>query len=213
MWSRLGDYRVRLTDARRIESWFARHAGDGEFQCGQRTFPYTVIEPPRAAGNIIITTKPHSVLAIIERCGVQDRVGLIGRYGLPDAADLDWICRIAGQRRLLFLGDMDAVDLLVFAWLAAHLGGRRVIHMGINDALLITHRMRPLRRLLIECSTSERKSLALLNRVFPTFADIVGPRCAAMLERGEKMELEAVVGAKKAKAAWRRLLLRGPGSP
>ncbi len=44
------------------------------------------------------------------------------------------------------------------------------------------------------------------KRVFPAFAEVVGPRCAAILERGEKMEIEAVVSAKKAAAAWQAVL-------
>ncbi len=196
---------MRENSADLIQSWFVRHDGDGEFQCGERVFPYTVIGPA-GMDRFIFTTKPRGVLAIIERCGVQDGIGMIGRYGLPAAADLEWIRKIVGRRRLLFLGDMDPVDLLVFAWLAERLGSRRVGYLGVNDALLDALRIRPVQPLLIECALSERKSLAFLKRVFPAFPAVVGPRCAQMLERGEKMEFEAVVSAKKAAAAWRLLL-------
>ncbi len=199
---------MRNDPAKLIQSWFAKHDREGEFTSNARACPYSVIGPADAAGRVIFTTKPTTVSVIFHRCGIQRGVGMIGRYGLPDDADLAWIRRIVGRRALLFLGDMDPGDLLVFAWLSARLRPRRVTHLGINDVLLEALRIRPSPSLVIPCEAFERKSLAFLNKEFPAFRETVGPRCAAMLDQGDKLELEAVLhGPKKSAATWRSLLL------
>jgi hypothetical protein len=167
-----------------IRSWFAKHDGDGEFATGMRAAPYSVIGPVGAAGRVVFTTKPHSASAILNESETSKSVGMIGRYGLPDKADLVWIRTVVGRRVLLFLGDMDPVDLLVFAWLRASLGQKRVVHLGVSDSLLEAIQFEPNSSLCIRCASSERKSLALLNQVLPGFREIVGPRCAAMLDQG-----------------------------
>ena len=68
-------------------------------------------------GRVLFTTKPAIVSTVIEKCDAARDFGMIGRYGLPSVADLPWIRTMVGSRELFFLGDMDPVDLMVFAWL------------------------------------------------------------------------------------------------
>ena len=57
--------------------------------------------------------------AAIHESGLSESYGMVGRYGLPNKADLAWIRKVIGKQPLLFLGDMDPVDLMVFVWLRA----------------------------------------------------------------------------------------------
>ena len=91
--------------ARLIRRWFAKHDGDGEFQAGVRSYPHSLIGPPRLGGRILLTTKPAPVSAIIRECGAPADLGMIGRYGLTDEADLVWIRKLIGRSRVFFLGD------------------------------------------------------------------------------------------------------------
>jgi len=180
--------------AKRIEQWFAQHDGDGEFACARRSHPYSVIGPPVDGGQIILTTKPSLVSTAIDSGkAFSAEFGMVGRYGLPDEADLPWICQLAGTRELLFLGDMDPVDLLVFAWLRARLHPREIKHLGVNDGFLMELGIRPAEPRLIPCSVSERESLDFLQEVVPQIREMVGDDCNRVLERGEKIELEAII--------------------
>ncbi len=172
-----------------IESWFARH-DDGEFAGGMRCLPYTVIAPMPGARRIIYTTKPTLISAVYAR-RVPVKLGMIVRYGLPSQADLPWIRKLVGSCELLFFGDLDPPDLMVFAWLRAALGSDRVVHLGVSDALLSALKSSSA-GISFRCAPSEMKSLALLRQVFPDLIQTIGQDCARLVEAGNKIELEAV---------------------
>jgi hypothetical protein len=94
----------------------------------------------------------------------------------------------------MFLGDMDPVDLLVYAWLRASLRPRQVVHLGINDAFLSRLRTTSTEAVSVPCVPAERNSLDLLKQVFPDVGATIGPKCIALLERGEKLELDGMLG-------------------
>lgn len=108
-----------------IEAWFTEHNQDGEFVWDGRAVPYSIVGPSSHVERMVLTTKPLIVSIAIGKA--SERVGMIGRYGLPQVSDLSWIRSIVGQRPLLFLGDMDPVDLMVFAWLRIHLLSRAIV--------------------------------------------------------------------------------------
>jgi hypothetical protein len=199
--------------ARLIEGWFAKH-DDGEFGPSRRvrrSFPYSVLGPTTDGAPIVFTTKPSVVLAAIDQEEVADGPGVIGRYGLPSRTDLDWIDRIIGARALLFLGDMDPVDLMVFAWLRSSLHPKQVTFAGINDALLEAARLSATTPLSIPLAASEQQSLTLLRSVLPDLGDTVGRDCARLLEQGRKIELEGVrSGREGVEAIARAVRFRGP---
>lgn len=123
---------------------------------------------------------------------------MIGRCGLPNETDLTWIRNVVGELELLFLGDMDPVDLLIFSWLRAGLYPKEVRHLGINDSYLNELQIFLPESFILPCSPSERKSLSLLKKALPDFHQLVGPTCADLIRQGRKIELEAVVSAKTA---------------
>lgn len=189
-----------------ISAWFAEHDDDGEFALGTRALPFSVIRPAGAAAPVLLTTKPSVVMPIIDR-EARHGFGMIGRYGLPDEADLRWILKVIGRHPLFFLGDMDPVDLMVFAWLRAVLRPRPVTYLGVNDDFFKALELPSTGSFSIPCGPSERESLAFLKRVFPDLTEKVGHKCAEMLDRGEKIELEVIAGNRqKAATAMRSLL-------
>jgi hypothetical protein len=181
--------------AKLIEAWFVEHADDAEFICGMGANPYSVIVPTSSRGSMVFTTKPALVVAAIDDRKASDKIGMIGRYGLPSETDLPWVREVVGQRPFRFLGDMDPVDLLVFAWLRASLHPQEITHEGINDVLLRKLQISSPPSLSIPCASSEQESIAFLGKVFPDFSETVGRRCSLVLEGGNKIELESVVSA------------------
>jgi hypothetical protein len=186
---------MQFDAAKLIANWFARHSHDGEFAYDPPGPPYSVIGPLGPAGRIVFTTKQFPVASAIRDCAECARLGMIARYGLPSDADADWIRHVTADHMLLFLGDLDPVDLLVFAWLRAQLDTKHVVHLGISDSFLAELRVDLSDTFVIDCSQSERESLPLLLDVFPDFRETVGRECADLLDKGRKIELEAVVSA------------------
>ena len=177
-----------------IEKWFSDHDGDGEFALHKRAVPYSVIGPTATAGGeILFTTKPTVVLADISDEDVGDGFALVGGYGLPRFADVHWIRTLAGTGKLSFLGDMDPVDLLIYAWLRRRLHPLDIAFRGIGDAFLRAMATNLDALPQIALAPSEQESLALLWQVFPDAGETVGLQCIKRLEDGFKLELEAVL--------------------
>jgi hypothetical protein len=180
-----------------IQAWFLEHDGDGEFLIGPREFPYSVIGAIHTGQPIIFTTKPQIVSLIMQEPNAPARYGMVGRYGLPSKTDLDWIRRVIAHQPLLFLGDMDPVDLMAFVWLRANLCLKHLTYLGINDAFLKALEFRSTKSLSSPCAPAERESLPLLEKVFPDLRKTVGLKCAEMLDRGYKIELDVIMRKKK----------------
>lgn len=178
-----------------IEAWFAEHSDDGDFVYERKPSPYSVIGPSTPAGRIVFATKPSPVASAIHECAACSGIGMIGHYGLPSDLDVAWIRRVVAEHELLFLGDMDPVDLMIFAWLRARLQPKQIVHLGINDSYLAKLDVYLPESFLMQFSASERKSFPLLKKVFPDFRETVGEKCALTLERGRKIELDAIISA------------------
>jgi len=184
-----------------IQAWFLEHDSDGEFLTGTRAYPYSVIGSGGAAGRVIFTTKPNVVSAVMHERDAPPNLGMVGRYGLPNKADLGWIRKVIGQQSLLFLGDMDPVDLMVFAWLRASLRPKHVTYLGVNDTFLKSLRFSSTKSISSPCTASEQEAIALLRKVLPDLRETVGQKHAEMLERGHKIELDVIVSKKRKVAA------------
>ncbi len=175
-----------------IEAWFADHEG-GEFVAYDPTIPFNVIGTANEVSRFVFATKSTVVFQAIDGCAECAGLGIIARYGLPGKKDAQWIADLTARHDLLFLGDMDPVDLLVFAWLRARLHRKRVEHLGVSDRYLALLQVELPEHYTIELSPSERASMALVEKVLPDFREIVGMKCAAVLQQGRKIEQEAVV--------------------
>lgn len=178
---------------RLIEEWFSNHDNDGDFVFEPLESSYTLICPPSEDAPFVYATKPSIVAAAIRHPASRAELGLVGRYGLISDSDAAWIRDVTSQRSLVFVGDMDPGDLMIYASLRLRLPPKKVRHLGVNDALLDSLQLDLPLSYKMTLSDSERDSLGLLREVFPDLSAVVGVNCAALLELGRKIELEAVV--------------------
>jgi len=178
-----------------IEEWFLTHNGDGEFYRPDSSTPYTVITPSKLNTQIVFCTKPAIVSRLFDGNSPSDVTGIIGRCGLPYVPDLRWVRRIAGGRRIVFLGDMDPVDLMIFAWLRIHLTHKRIAFLGIGDVLLKCMRLPLSSTNTIPLAPSEGRAVGHLAVVLPKFHHIIGPKCSRLIKGGYKVEVEALMGS------------------
>jgi hypothetical protein len=178
-----------------IEEWFAGRKADGDFVQYGRDYAYRFIPPARRGAPIFYTTKTNAFAAGTAKEWSDQTFGFIGRSGLPNESDVVAIRRLVGGHTLFFLGDMDPQDLLIFAWFRARIRPKRVRFLGICDRYLDQLKVVLPETFHIRCSRPERRSMTLLNSVFPDLEKVVGRTCHAVLTSGRKTELEAVVSA------------------
>lgn len=174
----------------RVRNWFVDHDGDGDFAISPQDHPFSVVPPASTSPCILYTTKPRSVLVPFSHTSLGFPCGFIGRYGLPDDRDLDWLRFTAQGRALIYLGDADPPDLLVFAWLRAHL---RVLYRGLNDSLLAECGVALRDQISISQSGSEMAAMPLVRECLPDLGDLLGGECTAILNSGRKIEVEAMI--------------------
>lgn len=178
----------------RIEQWFHQHA-DGDFVCEEPRAAYRVQAPANARARVIFSTKPSTIGHAIAASEDSQQIGLIGRYGLPAERDLTWIRALVGTRRLLFLGDLDPADLMIFGWLRSRLRPAQVHFLGISDDLLKRIGARSTKRNTISLTPTELAAREVLPKVVPDLQKLIGPTCCALQASGRKLELEAILDA------------------
>ena len=115
---------------------------------------------------------------------------MIGRYGLPNDTDIRWIAGIAAKHELLFLGDMDPVDLMIFASLCGHLEPKHITFLGVSDDYLAGLQVSVPESFIMTCVPSEQRALALLDQVFPTFAKKSALVAAESWNKGARSNLK-----------------------
>ena len=170
-----------------IRKWFADH-DDGEFTIPPVGSPYSVAQAASASHCVVYCTKPRLLLTRLGQ-GFAAPLAVIGRSGLPNDYDVAWLESFVANRRFVFLGDADPVDLLIFAWLRSRL---EISFAGLNDSLLDECRVELSERSAIPLSSAEIAGISLLREELPEAATLLGSRCAATLEFGHKYELEAL---------------------
>ena len=129
------------------------------------------------------------------------------RPRLPSADSLAVIrAHVRGLRYpFLFVGDLDPLDLTVFAILRSgdvSLGGRAgrglpVEYLGVDDRLLALSEAHLLQgytveRLAFEMWELEREHFRLVRELLPDLEALVGPRCLGLLESGKMLDLAAL---------------------
>ena len=187
----LADESVRL-----IEAWFAQHE-DGEFGQLPRAAPYTVIGPRGPTPRVLYATKPHIVALSLEQNEDAYEFGLVGRYGLPRTHDVPWIRQIVGQGEVLFVGDLDPVDLMVFSWLRTQVRPIPTRYLGINDAFLAFVRPVDAEFRAFSLAPLELAAFSLLQTILPDLTELLGPQCAGILASRRKLELDAIVSLRQ----------------
>lgn len=167
-----------------------------EFVALPREAPYCVVPPPAKESPVLYSTRPLLILTCLDRLGISPfaEIGLVGRYGLPQPGDVAWLGGLLDRRVVGFLGDMDGVDLMIFAWLRRRFPASRVIYLGIGDELLSAAKIEisETSPLSIEVSEEEWQQHDLVRSLLPDLASLLGPMSSQAMARGRKFELPAV---------------------
>lgn len=174
-----------------IRDWFAKHENsDGDFYIPTSCHPFTFIPQKSNSDTVVYCTKQHCLLKLVHELGGNHSFGAILRSGLPSDDDAIWLYSEVESRRLLFLGDADPADLLIFAWLHERLP---IEYRGLSDELLIQCGVELRDNLTIQLSESEIAALPLVSHYLGDLTSQLGPWCSALLSSGRKIEVEALI--------------------
>ena len=201
------DHEFRRSDAFVAEEWqrAISFAWDGR----QRSqvpgpWPLEVYAAPKKALRCFFFTKNYLLRLWLRADLFPENTDALVSYGVPSARVCDIVREHARhvRRPIQFIGDLDPLDLAAYVALGA--GGtplrrsrRRPVpvqYAGIDDRWLDVcerhARQPPVATYTIRLSTRERDQLDALERVGLDLEATVGPRCAAILRTGYKLEIE-----------------------
>lgn len=118
----------------------------------------------------------------------------LSRYGLPTPQYVDEIRLhvVKYQLPLMFVGDLDPLDLTIFSILRQNVTAR---YLGIDDRwldLCEAHRRSgdALESAQLTMGPLEREHWSIAQQLLPDVQRLVGPKCFALLESGKKLEIE-----------------------
>jgi hypothetical protein len=177
-----------------IEAWFLAHE-DGEFAVARSDYSSVRIGDAATARTIVYTTKHQCLPRIRNLSQLLEPIATLGRYGLPAADDLRFVCGSSPTR--IFIGDCDPPDILVFAWLREHLP---IVWHGVNDDFLEGHGTRSMDWIRIPLSVAERKTVSILPQLCPDFRELLGEYCSSVIDDGFKIELEGAISDRNVEA-------------
>lgn len=178
-----------------IERLFNANDDAEEFAPTDRSMPYVVFSAGSASPSWLYSPKPANLFHYLTTRDQSppDDLALVGRFGLPSESDLSWIERIAADRPIFFIGDLDPVDLLTFAWMRAQTPASQLRYIGVSDRLLRAAEMTISEQVTISLSSDERGALELVAQALPDLTDLIGPDCQRLLAQQKKIEVEALV--------------------
>lgn len=153
-------------------------------------YPYSVTNVTLESRRVVYSTKLNSAFRVFEKPIAARQVTLLGRYGLPDDRDIEWILKTINGRECTFIGDADPQDVLVFAWLRCHV---HVSWTGVSDKFLESMRTRLTDNLTIALSRIEREAARQIPALCPDFQDLLGANCGLLFDQGRKLELEGAL--------------------
>jgi hypothetical protein len=174
-----------------------RRRGGDEWQL---VTPFSVLPARRAAREVIFSTKESGLMGLRVTDLLRTSTTWVWHYGVTSRPE--WLRlraeRDLGASVLYFLGDLDPLDLSVFASLVAGIPthGMKVVHLGVGDewlrlaeehlkvdrAQLPTIKMSP-----FEIATY--RALRDLRGALPVGVSVEGQ---AILSAGQKLEIEGV---------------------
>ena len=163
---------------------------DGEVTSQDRSFPFAVVPPLDNENTVLYVTKWTAIQRISESSLNSMNCGVVARYGLPKVEDIFWIKEFANDRKLLFLGDCDPFDLLVYHAISKVF---EVEYVGVSDRLLTLWDVDIDKNITISLVDAEVEALEYLLARNPQLESLLGTECYRMLREGRKMEIEAAI--------------------
>jgi hypothetical protein len=176
----------------RIDRWFDGSHEEGDFFRVERNAPYFIYGPNRDCGIVFYCTKQHIASDAMDDKLASFDAMLVSRSGLPREEDVKWLQDLFSDRQVVFVGDLDPVDVMIFAWLRLRLASTRIAHHGINDQLIGILNLSIPKNYQIELKAIERAAAAELTDIVPDLEKLLGRECLQILTDGNKLELEAI---------------------
>ncbi len=188
---------MKTRDFEKVARRLARkRRGDDEWPL--TGMPFSVLPSRREPRQVLFTTKPSGVLGfhLTELAG--EDTTCVWRYGVTSSAEWTRLRteRDLGATVLSFIGDLDPLDLAVFASLDAGTSRHemKVVHLGVDEEwvrLCVKYLAANCRTVpTIEMSPFEIAAYRALRELPGALPASVGQRCRALLEAGQKLELE-----------------------
>lgn len=172
-----------------IRDYFEKTNG-GDFYVAERTNAFSVLPPDPDTNVVVYFSKTTPYHLLVERLSEDRRFAPIARGFLPAEHEADWMRQLVGERRFVFLGDADPVDLLIYAWLRQRVP---IEYVGLSDRLLDATGTPRCDNLLIKLNEQESAALPLLHQSISDLEALIGPWCAGLLSSGRKIEAEAML--------------------
>lgn len=160
--------------------------------------PLHVVPSLVAPRRVVYTTKVDWLVDVLGwPDGAPADVALVWRFspvGRAHAAALRAVVESFGAP-LVFVGDLDPLDLATFGTLSRALAGLPVRYAGVGDAWVerCERHLAPgttLRALSVGMSESEKAAVRRAQADGLGWRELVGPRGSALLDAGVKLELE-----------------------
>jgi len=182
------------TTAEKIVSLFRKFSGDedndGNLFAPSVENPYKIFNVTSEPRMVVYCTKPDSAFRVFQKAIDAHEVTLLGRYGLPNERDLNWLLQTIYGRQCIFIGDADPQDVLVFTWLRTYFPLRWI---GVSDAFLDSMKTFLTDNLTIELSRIEKEAAREIPALCPDFKELLGPNCGVLFDANKKLELEGAM--------------------
>lgn len=181
----------------RIEAWWEDNTDEGDCVLSDGLTPFSVRVPPARAQRVIVTPKPRRVIGMIEKGWLEADSCVVGQYALPTRNEWNFFRPLIEKKPLIFLGDLDVTDILIFHWMKSFPATKHMVYCGINDEFLDAVRFKCREEFLIRLQEPEQRCFEEFKKVFTRFREQLGNDSFALLSRGVKLELEAVTNYAK----------------
>lgn len=178
-------------DLHRLLQRFGNY-NEGDFARPNRSAPYSLVLPRSMPATWLYVTRPP----IVQHIFWDDphfEFGILSRGGTPSEAEATILCDLLRGSVVGFLGDLDPPDILKFAWLQEAIQPCALSFLGISDALLKGAGVGTTERIAFAMADLEALALPVLTEYVPNLAELVGPRCHAVISESKKCELEGVL--------------------
>jgi hypothetical protein len=163
---------------------------DGEITSQDRSSPFIVVPPRNDESTVLYVTKWPPIYRASESSVNAMNCGVVARYGIPNVEEISWVKEFAKDRKLLFLGDCDPFDLLVYSAISSVFA---IEYLGVSDRLIKLLDVNIERNITIPLATAELDALEYLQLRTPQLESLLGANCYRMLTQGRKMEVEAII--------------------
>lgn len=178
-----------------IVAWADENAGeDDEWERERELIPSEVRVCRENPVGVVVTTKPHCLWKMLPDLAPGFSVHA-SRWPIPN-----WHAELvasdpASREKVIFVGDLDALDLLSFATLlhAAKLDPARAHFAGPIDAWLDALSAEHKKMIAIEMSDFERELWGRVRGLALDWDARLGPRAMALLDAGHKIELDGAM--------------------